>query len=121
MTGTATSTSTSTMDVPPPTQRAKQWSSLSRRIDELEERLIVWQPWRTGEQSSVTAAIDQMTGCHQALQEVLQRVVEIRDHGEPHDDEVVELDGVIDWCVGVKGSLDRSFTTLVRGAARRFQ
>lgn len=95
--------------------------SLLRLIAELEDRLAMVSTLTGGDESSIIATIGAMSWCQCALQDVLQHVVEIDDGEELNADEAVNPDAVIDWCIGVKCALDRSFVALVRATAGTLQ
>ena len=95
--------------------------TLFRLIAELEDRLALLSTWKGGGESSIIATIEAMSWCHGALQDVLQYVVELGDEKGLNADEAVNLDSVVDWCIGVKCALDRSFVALVRAAAGTLQ
>lgn len=94
---------------------------LLRLIAELEDRLAMLSTWTGGNESPIITTIEATSGRHCALQDVLQYVVEVGDRKKWNADEAVNPDAVIDWRIGVKSALERSFAALVRAAAGTLQ
>lgn len=96
------------MNDPLPSRNAHRPSLLSSLVDELKERLRMLSGVYAAEQS-LSESVEAMVEYHDALDGVLEYVIDLGGYRELFTDPAVDLDEILDWCIAVKVDLDRAF------------